>query len=160
MPNRAIALADKLISEGERTLTYFRALPASAWQQPIYGEGANWLMRDVFEHLIISETTLLRLFQRIVSTGAGIEDDFNIDQFNADHTRELTALSMDELAQLYTQTRQRTADFTRELTDEQLAMRARHPAIGDSTLEDMLKLIYLHHSMHTRDVKKLISQPT
>ena len=160
MANRAKSLADKLVSEGERTLAYYQALLATAWQQPIYGAGANWTLRDVFEHLIISETSLQQLFQRIVSTGAGIEDGFNIDQFNAEHTRELSALSMDELSQHYTQTRQRTADFTRNLTDEQLAIRARHPAIGDSALEDMLKLIYLHHSMHMRDVKKSVSPST
>ena len=155
-----MALADKLISEGERTLAYFQALPASAWQQPIYGEGAHWILRDVFEHLIISEASLLKLFRRIVRTGMGIEDGFNVDQFNAEHTRELSALSRDELTQQYAQTRQRTADFARELSDEQLAMRARHPALADAALEDMLKLIYLHHSMHVRDAKKSASQPS
>jgi hypothetical protein len=147
-------LADKLLSEGERTLTFFRSLPAERWCQQVYGEGPGWTVRDTFEHLVISEQELLRLFQRIVHTGLGVDDGFSFDHFNAEHTGELAMLGWDDLQARYRQTRQRTADFTRSLSDEQLAVRARHPALGISTLEEMIKLIYVHHSLHVRDVRR------
>jgi hypothetical protein len=154
MTERAQALADKLMAEGERMLAAFRELPASAWQLTVYGEGPAWKVRDVFEHLILSEQSLLRLYQRIVESGEGIAEGFSTDQFNAEHTGELAALSRDEILHCYTQTRQLTVDFTHALSDAQLAIRARHPALGMAALEDMLKLIYLHHTMHLRDIRR------
>lgn len=154
MAERSQALADKLLVEGERMLTAFRELPASTWQLPVYSEGPAWKVRDVFEHLILSEQSLLRLFQRIMDSGEGIAESFSTDQFNAEHTGELAALSRDDILQRYAQMRQLTADFTRQLSDAQLAIRARHPALGMAALEDMLKLIYVHHTMHLRDIRR------
>jgi hypothetical protein len=155
MSTKAIALADKLTSEGERTLAFFRALPVEAWSKRTYVEGPGWTVRDTFEHLILSEQTLQQLFEQIVREGRGVAEGFSVDAFNAAHTGELAALSWDDLQARYAETRRRTAAFTRDLTDEQLSIRARHPALGDSTLEEMLKLIHLHHTMHVRDVRKM-----
>ena len=155
MATRASALADKLLSEGERTLTYFRNLPADARHMPLYIDGTTWTVRDAFEHLVISEESLQLLFEQVARAGLGVDEGFSTDQFNAEHTGDLAALSWDGLQARYMTTRQRTAAFTRGLSDAQLAIRARHPALADATLEEMLKLIYLHHSMHMRDIKRI-----
>jgi DinB superfamily len=156
MTTKAGALADKLLSEGERTLTFFRSLQPAAWQKRVYGEGSGWVVRDAFEHLIISEETLQQLFERVVREGRGVDEDFSADRFNAEHTGELAGLSWDELHARYTATRRSMAEFTRPLSDEQLAVRARHPALGITSLEEMIKLIYVHHSMHMRDVRRVL----
>jgi hypothetical protein len=157
MTTAATALADKLLSEGERVLAYFGSLPADVWAKPIYSEGPGWKVRDTFEHLIISEETLQLLYESILREGRGVQEGFNTNQFNAEHTGDLLSMSLDDLASRYSVIRRRTADFTRALSDEQLTIRARHPGLGDSTLEEMIKLIYIHHSMHMRDVKRSIS---
>ena len=159
MSTNADALADKLLSEGERTLAFFRDLAPATWGQRVYGEGQGWVVRDAFEHLIVSEETLQLLFERIVrDQGRGVDDDFNIDHFNASHTGELASLEWDELQARYTAMRHRTAEFTRPLNDEQLAIRARHPALGVTTLEEMLKLLYVHHTLHMRDIKRALQR--
>lgn len=158
MSQRSNQLADKLINDGERTVAFFRGLPDEAWDRQLFDEGAKWRVRDVFEHLCISEHSLCRLFERIIATGQGAPEGFDVDAFNKEKTGRFAALSRDELFALYAETRQRTVDFTRRLTDEQLAIRARHPALGESSLEDMIKMIYLHHQMHVRDVKKGLAE--
>ncbi len=147
-------LAGKLASEGEKTLAFFQSLPDTAWNARVYQDGAMWKVRDVFEHLCVSEHSLRRLFEQILVTGRGAPEDFDIDAFNAAKTGRFASLSRDELLALYDETRRATIAFTRSLTDEQLAMRARHPAMGDASLEEMLKMVYLHHQMHVRDVKR------
>ncbi len=62
-----------------------------------------------------------------------------------------------ELLDIFSGTRQATAVFARGLDDAQLALRGRHPAMGDSSLGDILKMIYLHNTMHVRDIKKLLA---
>lgn len=157
MSTKATTLADKLIAEGERTVAFFNALSPDAWEMPVYAEGPGWKVRDAYEHLILSEETLSLLFEQVVREGRGVEEGYNIDAFNAAHTGELSALSVGQLAARYSATRLRTAEFTRGLTDEQLAIRARHPALGESTLEEMIKLIYVHHNLHMRDVRREVA---
>ena len=156
MTTRSTGLADKLVSEGDKVLAYFGQLLPESRSKPVYGEGAGWKVRDVFEHLILSEESLQLLFEQVAREGRGVDEGYDIDAFNAAHTGGLAMLSWDELLTRYTGTRARTASFTRGLNDEQLAIRARHPALGDASLEDMIKLIYVHHSMHMRDVRRSI----
>lgn len=154
MSDKAQRLADKLVGEAEKTLAFFRSLPEEAWNVQIYEDGAMWRVRDVFEHLCISEHSLRRLFERVLATGQGAPEGFDVDAFNKEKTGRFASLSRDELFALYAETRRATIAFTQGLTDEQFAIRARHPAMGDASLEDMIKMIYLHHQMHMRDVKK------
>jgi uncharacterized damage-inducible protein DinB len=157
MSDTAAKLAEKLTTEGEKTLAFFRALPDGVWTQPVFADGAQWDVQHVFEHLCMSEHTLRRLFEQILATGQGAEEGFDVNAFNEERTGRFDALSRDELLNLYAETRAKTVAFARGLTDEQLARRGRHPALGDSTLEEQLKLIYLHHTMHMRDVKKALA---
>ena len=154
MSDAAHTLADKLTAEGERTLAFFRALPPDAWACRVYEDGPAWTARDVLEHLVVSEAELGRLFERVASDGDGAEPGFDIDRFNREHTGRLATLSLDALYDMCAGTRRRTADFARGLTDEQLARRGRHPALGEAALQEMLKLIYVHHAMHLRDIRR------
>ena len=147
-------LAGKLLSEGERTLVFFRALPAEAWPMQIYAEGAQWTVRDILEHLVISEQEMQRLRAQIIEIGVGAPDDFDIDAYNRDETGRHAALSVDALLALFADTRQNTAQDARRMTEAQLARRGRHPAMGDSSIEDIFKIIYLHNTMHIRDIRK------
>ncbi len=154
MNDKVSALAGKLLAEGERTVQFFTGLTDAQWQVQLYDHGAQWKVRGVFEHLIVSERQLQQLFEMIVRTGVGAPAGMDVDVLNLERTNTLCPLSYADLMRDYTLTRQQTADFTRGLTEKQLALQARHPAIGISTLEDQLKLLYLHHQMHIRDIKK------
>jgi hypothetical protein len=147
-------LAAKLMSEGEKTKAFFVALSHETWLKPIYTDGAQWNARETLAHLIQSEASLRKLFQQVVAGGEGAPIDFDIERFNREHTGRLENLSRDELLQRYADERRATVDFANGLTSEQLTLRGRHPAMGDSSVEDMLKMIYLHNSMHVRDIKK------
>ncbi len=156
MSDKATQLAEKLHTEGEKTLTFYQSLPADAWDMQVFGDGAMWSVRGVFEHLCISEHTLRRLFEEILKGGAGSPERFDINAFNQEKTGRFATLSQDELFKLYANTRDKTIAFTRGLSDEQLVLRGRHPAMGDSSIEEQIKMIYLHHTMHIRDVKKIL----
>lgn len=150
----ASALADKLLSEGARILEYFAGLPDETWDKPLYTHETLWHVTEVFEHLILSERTLLALFGQVADGGAGAPADLDIDRFNREHTGDLAGLSRAKLLDAFEAQRAETASFARGLSDEQLARRGRHPALGDSAVGDMLKMIYLHNAMHLKDVKR------
>jgi hypothetical protein len=158
MSERAVWIADKLISEGKRTTEYFSQLKPEAWNTPAFHDGAKWDVRGIFEHLIESERTLRKLFESVVAGGAGASPDFDIDRFNREHTGRLAEVSREDLHLRFVENRKLTSDFARGLNDEQLDRRGRHPAMGDSSVEDMLKMIYLHNTMHVKDVKRSLAK--
>jgi hypothetical protein len=154
MTGHHYALAAKLASEGERTRSFFEALPEETWRTLVYSDGAQWDARETLAHLIQAEASLRALFEQVTAGGEVAPVDFDIERFNLEHTGRLAQLSRDELLQRYAEERVATVAFASGLTNEQLAMRGRHPAMGDSSIEDMLKMIYLHNSMHVRDIKR------
>jgi hypothetical protein len=156
MSDTASRLAEKLASEGEKTLAFFKELPDNAWTRQIFADGAQWDVRGVFEHLTLSEASLRKLFENVIQGGEGTSSSFDVDGFNRKHTGRLAAQTREQLFEHYARSRQATVAFTRLLSDEQLALRGWHPALGDSSVEGMIKMIYLHHTMHMHDVKKAL----
>jgi uncharacterized damage-inducible protein DinB len=153
-PN-AIAAADKLRAEGERTLSFFGALSDAHWHAQLYADGACWTVAQTFEHLIVAERLLARLIARVADGGPGAPDDFDIDATNLAKTGALGSDDRAALTAAYAETRAATAAFAGALSAEQLERRGRHPAMGDSSVEDMLKMIYLHNTLHIKDVKRM-----
>jgi hypothetical protein len=151
----AAAAADKLLAEGERTLAFFGALSNAHWDAQLYTDGARWTVAQTFEHLIVAERLLSRLIARVAEGGPGAPDDFDIDATNLSKTGVLGSYDRTALTAAYSETRAATAALARGFSAEQLARRGRHPAMGDSSVEDMLKMIYLHNTLHIKDIKRM-----
>jgi hypothetical protein len=149
-------LAEKLKSEGERFVTFFRGLTDAQWQADVYTEGAVWTVRNVLSHFVTSERGLVKLFEQIRQGGAGAADDFSIDRYNAsqqEKTKELTPL---ELLEQYKSVRANSVAWVSGLKESDLEITGRHPFLGQTTLREAIKMLYLHNQIHYRDLKKAL----
>ena len=149
-------LAEKLKSEGERFVSVFSGLTDAQWQAEIYTEGAVWTVRNVLAHFVTSERGLARLFEQIRQGGAGIADDFSVDRYNAsqqEKTKELTPL---ELLEQYKSVRADSVTWVLGLQGSDLEKIGRHPFLEQTTLREMIKMLYLHNQIHYRDLKKVL----
>jgi uncharacterized damage-inducible protein DinB len=156
MSEEAQSLAQKLEQEGEKTLAFFRSLEDASWSRPVYTEPHTWTVRDVLAHLVTAEKGLLELFESILRGSPGVAADFSIDDYNARHLEKTAALTPEELLEGYRQVRAETVQWTRQRTSTELERRGRHPFLGETTLREMLKMIYLHNQLHLRDVRKAL----
>ncbi|NCP88091.1 MAG: hypothetical protein CO094_09095 [Anaerolineae bacterium CG_4_9_14_3_um_filter_57_17] len=154
----SLALSEKLRSEGERALTFFAALTPEQWNAPVYTEGETWTVRSVLAHFVTAERGFLKIFADILAGGPGSSDDFDINRYNASQQAKTADLPPAELLALFGQTRAEMVDFAAGLSEADLQKTGRHPALGISTLGEMLKLVYLHNSMHFRDLKKALEK--
>ena len=75
-------LADKLQAEGEKFFALFAGLTDQQWESEVYTEGETWKIRNVLSHFVTSERGLVKLFERIRTTGEGTAEDFSIDRYN------------------------------------------------------------------------------
>jgi len=149
--------AEKLRAEGERFVEIFSALSAEQWSAEVYTEGQTWTLRDVLSHFVTSERALIKLFESIRQGGAGVSDDFDIDRYNAAQQNKNKEFSTAELLEQYKQVRADCIAWVSALTAEDLERKGRHPFLGEATLREMVKLLYLHQQTHYRDFRNVLT---
>lgn len=156
MPDTPASLAEKLKTEGEKTTAFFSALTSEQWAQTVYSEDGEWTARSILAHFVSAEQGFLKIFPSIRDGGPGAADDFDIDRFNASQQAKLAETTPAELLVCYQSTRTEMVAFAASLTEDDLQKRGRHPALGVTSLGEMLKLVHLHNTMHLRDLKKVL----
>jgi uncharacterized damage-inducible protein DinB len=149
-------LAHKLTSEGKRMEEFFSGLNHHHWQKEIYTEGSTWSIRNVLSHFVTSERGLIRLFESIRQGGAGAAEDFSIDRYNASQQEKTKDLPPEELLAQYREVRQSSIAWLSTLKEGDLEIRGRHPFLGETTLREMVKMLYLHNQLHYRDMKRAL----
>lgn len=149
-------LADKLKSEGEKYAELFARLSDEQWEAEVYTEGETWTIRNILAHFVTSERGLIRLFERIRTTGEGSPDDFSIDRYNASQQRKTKDIPAQELLEQYKAVRSDSIMWTLSLSESDLEIQGRHPFLGMTTIREMLKMLYLHNQLHYRDLKRVL----
>ena len=147
-------LAEKLKVEGEKMFSFFSSLTDEQWTSEVYTEGETWTLRNVLSHFVTSERNLVKLFERIRTTGEGSSEDFSIDRFNTAQQQKLKDLSPAELLEQYKEVRANSIAWVSGLKEEELEIKGRHPFLGETVIREMIKMLYIHHLGHYRDVKR------
>jgi uncharacterized damage-inducible protein DinB len=149
-------LAGKLKTEGERMTAFFSELNEAQWADEVYTEGTTWSIRNVLAHFVTSERGLIRLFERIRTTGEGAADDFSIDRYNAAQQEKTKDLPPAELLEQYKQVRAESVKWVSGLQEDELEIQGRHPFLGETVIREMVKMLYVHNQLHYRDVKRAL----
>ena len=157
MTDTPISLSEKLKAEGEKMADFFAELTPEQWQQTVYSEEGQWTARSILAHFVSAEQGFLKIFASIRDGGPGASDDFDIDRFNASQQTKLAEITSAELLARYVVTRAQMVEFTASLNETDLQKTGRHPALGITSLGEMLKMVYLHNTMHLRDLKRTIN---
>ena len=148
-------IASRLAKEGEKAEVFFRELPDSVWLEQVYTDGASWQVREVLAHLVEAERALPRLFRGIADGGAGVPQDFDLNEYNEQSVTNYAEKSPAELIRIFSDRRRETIDVVRSLTDDDLTKEGNHPFLGQAKLGEMIRLFYLHVQLHMRDIRSL-----
>ncbi|KXK16245.1 MAG: DinB superfamily protein [Chloroflexi bacterium OLB14] len=124
------------------------------WTAEVYTEGETWTLRNVLSHFVTSERGLVKLFERIRTTGEGATEDFSIDRYNTAQQQKTKDLTPTELLEQYKQVRADSVQWVSGLKDEELEIKGRHPFLGETVIREMIKMLYIHNQTHYRDIKR------
>jgi len=149
-------LVQKLKSEGEKYAAIFADLADDQWQKEVYTEGSVWTVRSILAHLVTAERGFTKLLPSIRDDGPGASEDFDIDRYNASQQEKTRELTPRELLEQYKSVRAEMVAWVSSLDEADLDKRGRHPFLGQTTLREMIKLVYLHNQLHYRDLKKVL----
>src|SRR4030042_2695346 len=112
-------LADRLRSEGEKTLAFFQSLSQAQWEQVVYSDNIPWNARQVLAHLVSTEEMVRTQIEGVLSGGRGVAEDFDIDAFNLQAVARLERTSVTYLLNLFTNYRQATIALVERLRSEE-----------------------------------------
>ncbi len=149
-------LSEKLKSEGEKFYSLFAGLTDEQWLKEVYTEGETWTIRNVLSHFVTSERGLVKLFERIRTTGEGASEDFSIDRYNAAQQQRTKDLPPRDLLEQFKEVRSNSVAWVLGLKEEELEITGRHPFLGVTKIRDMIKMLYIHQQNHYRDMKKVL----
>lgn len=158
MPETPERLVERLTTEGQKTLDFFRALTPELWDLQVYTSGSQWNVRQVLAHFVSAEAAFNLLMEDILQGGSGAPEGFDIDGFNEQDVTRLNSSSPSALLDQFTAQRHRSTQRVAHMCIEDLHKVGRHPFLGEAPLEEIIKLLYRHNQIHQRDVRKLLSQ--
>jgi hypothetical protein len=69
---------------------------------------------------------------------------------------EMAGLSPGELLSQYTIQRKKICQLVSSMSADDLQRTGRHPFLGVTQVEEMVKLIYRHNQIHLRDIRKIL----
>lgn len=158
MTEEAVHLVERLHTEGEKTVAFFRALEPIDWGKQVYSEGAQWTVQQVLAHLVSAEASVTRLIQHIVDGGPGVPEDFDLNAYNERKVAELEGLGPADLLERFTALREQTAEMVTRLSQADLERIGRHPFLGMARVADIVKLMYRHNQIHQRELRKALGR--
>lgn len=158
MSQLAAELAASLESEGAKTVVFFDAMTPDQWNVQVYSDGPGWTVHNLLAHFTDVEGMIPRLMRSILAGSPGVEQGFSIDNWNAEHTAEMSKQDSAGLLSEFAQRRAATVAMVRGMSDSDLETRGRHPALGVTEIKHMVKLMYIHLQGHQRDIKRALKK--
>jgi hypothetical protein len=157
MANSPKTLANKLILDGQRTISFFENLSQAQWDTLVYTNRSIWSIKKILQHFISSENGNRTIIENIVNGGDGAPDDVDIDHFNEVNTTLREAGNVGDLLINFQYERKWTVNIVSSLSIEDLEKIGRHPFLGRVKLIDIIKLISLHNQLHIRDIRQILN---
>jgi hypothetical protein len=156
MESESERLSRRLIEEGEKTGEFFRSLPPVFLDLELYADGGHWKVSQIMGHFLATEIGIFTLISSILDGNPGTPEDFNIDRYNEKKIAEFHDLPLSVLLDRFLEQRLRIAHAVKDFTEKQLQTQGRHPYLGFTRIEEIIKLLYRHTQIHQRDIRRLL----
>jgi uncharacterized damage-inducible protein DinB len=145
---------DKLAKSREKLLAAVSALPEETLD---LHSADGWTIRETLTHLVNSEEDHCRVIAAVVRGEAHrLPSNFDLNQHNAARLAERGHLTRAELFKALDTQRQRTVALFNSLGEDQMALVGTHPALGETTVSNVFRVLAMHEQMHTRDIQAVL----
>ena len=121
------------------------------------GDG-RWSIKETLAHLASAEGSHRQVAQAIAAGQTVDVSDFDLDTWNAARVAKRRQRSMDEILEEMASERQRTLSALRDLEGEALDREGLHPALGETTVLRVFRIVPIHERWHLKDIKQLLEE--
>jgi hypothetical protein len=119
----------------------------------------EWAVKDAIAHLVGAERGMTRIAQRMArGEDPQLPAGYNNDEYNARQVAKRKEQSLAQVRAELNSSRAEMMAFLQSVTPEQLALHGEHPLLGETTLKDMLVIIYSHETSHANEIADKIRE--
>lgn len=146
---------EKIAKERQSLLALVADLSEEALDQK-HGDG--WTVRETLTHLVNAEEDHCRVIA-VVARGESerLPTDFSLDEHNRQRLEERGTLALPALLAALAEQRQKTESLFDRLSAEQLDLPAHHPALGETTIGKIFRIIGIHEKMHAQEISAALA---
>jgi hypothetical protein len=157
MSETILKLAGKLAEAGDKTIEFFSSLPEGIWEMVVYSDEGMWKTHEALCHIAQMEAYYLHLLKGIKRGEDVLGSDFDLDRFNLESVSLVRNMGPDQMLDLFKQRRGETCSWlTNHLTHDDLELPDRHPLVGGSNMESIIKMLNIHVLSHQSEIQSLI----
>jgi rubrerythrin len=142
----------------EELLAFIAGLDQAVLTQHSPEEG--WSIRDNLAHLADAERAHRRFVAAVLEGRPTRLEGFDLDRWNQEHVARRAGQSIPEILDALHAERQQTLAFIAAIPADAWDRRGQHPALGDVSVEQVIKIIGVHERMHLKEIRKLLETHT
>jgi uncharacterized damage-inducible protein DinB len=118
--------------------------------------GKGWSIRDNLAHLTDAERAH-RGFVNAVLEGRAVRlEGFDLDRWNEEHVARRAEQSTEDILSDLRAQRQETLAFIAIIPSDAWEKRGNHPALGEVSVRQVIKVIGVHERMHLKQIRWLL----
>lgn len=143
----------KVLAARSRLLAAAEGLDEEAWEwQP---DDSRWSARLTLAHVGSAQWDHLQVVRRLIAGEPTALPDFDLDTWNAAAVAQRATWPVKRVLVDLETAQEATLALLRSLDAEALAMTGTHPALGEVSVQQVLRIIPLHDNLHRREILKL-----
>jgi hypothetical protein len=143
----------KVRTARNRLLATAQGLDKEGWEwQP---DDKTWSARLTLAHVGSAQWDHLQVVRRLIAGEPTALPDFDLDTWNAAAVEQRATWPVALVLADLEAAQEATVALLRSLDDEALTVTGAHPALGEVSVRQVLRIIPLHDNMHRRDILKL-----
>jgi hypothetical protein len=121
-----------------------------------YPPDGSWSIRDNLAHLADAERAHRRFVGAVLDGRPTRLEGFNLDRWNQEHVARRASQSVDEILAALRAERQETLAFILAIPADAWDKQGDHPALGQVSVTQVIKVIGVHERMHLKEMRKLL----
>jgi len=123
------------------------------WPPP----GAAWSIRDNLAHLADAERAHRRFVQAVLKGRSTRMEGFDLDRWNEEHVARHANQTLEDILDALRSVRQETLVFIADLPHDAWDRIGDHPALGEVSVRQVIRVIGVHERMHLKEIRRLIA---
>jgi uncharacterized damage-inducible protein DinB len=155
MPASTDRIVPKMQATREELLARIEGLDERAfgWRSPERG----WSTRETLAHLVDAERAHRRFVQAVLAGQPVHLEGFDLDRWNEEHVARRAHQSVAEILEALYAERQATLDLLSAIPDDAWERQGDHPALGEVSVYQVIRIIGVHERMHLQEIRQLLA---